>query len=366
MSYTPPATITPRPETSTYTDADAVEVMAVECPSGADTFSNRSSEMSRCYYVGAKRDNPLNQSLLRSSQTWFLGYSYADSASPWALHRVPPVAHPIWGYQFRATSVSYNYKNPCGDTTNTNNAAYEESDIVPDGINRFGIYKSAIATVKFSGPLTYYLYDDTDPEWSGLEYDRYCTKWEIEPRLDLVAAETDRSIYWVDGPTNLPNGKPFPGSINERVEKTNFKLIWHEVAEGFTHNSSGIPTKIKNAVGKVNSADWSGHGKYTLLLEGVKFTRYVFPFFSLDGRAFYNDIEFNFVKFDPTHGSGYTVSQDAGYRLLPWRHGGGANGGPGWYSVRRADASGTAPTSASTATYIAEIDFATAFTHVSS
>lgn len=358
----------PLPEPAPFDYYDWLEAMDMTKPSGEDVFTNESADVSLSVIIpGVNR--LLTQSKLRSAVYGVLGYAYADDAAPWALHRIPPLAHPIWGYQLRASQVSFAPFNPLANTLNTNNSPYAYSDITNDwdDQNRFGTYSKAVMNVRFS-MRPYYLYADDNPEWDGYEYNRYVTQYEIAPEVEYITATTDRSIQFIDpctgmAATNNPYGKAFPGEVGIRVSKPNLQMIWHEVPDSFVCTATGVPEKIFNCIGTVNKYAFKGFPAQTLLFEPPVFQKCMYPWYSVSGRAYYWNITFNFKYFNPKVGASATLG-DKGWRLLPWRFGGdnssdGVEGGVGWYSARRVGVS-----TGTQSTIIPETDFATAFTHV--
>ena len=330
----------PRDEEEVFTEDDWKEAIATYQPGGGETFSNDNGECTVQCYVDAEK--------IRSAKSFVLGYSYADDATPWALHRIPPADHPFYGPQFRATSVSFQRFSPIGNSANTNREPYELSPFGSDGITKFGKYEKAMMTVRFAGPMPYYLYSDDNEEWSGFEYDRYCTRYDVESNLEVLMADTNRFMTYVEGP--LVN-ETVPSTVGLYLTKTTFVMTWHEVPESFIFNSLGVPQKVIDCVGKVNSADFMGFPAGTLLLQSPKFQRKCFPFFSDDGRAFHYTITLPFLHFDPELGD--TATRARGHNLFPYSIDGK------WYLATR-DGTVLGPR------YIFEQDFATMFTHVSS
>ena len=348
------ATFQPRAETEEFDfDGNWLEHMDHVAPGGADTFSNGAGDASLVVFLEASEPQHL-PGLLRSAKWKTLGYSWADDASPWELHRHAPASHPLWGTQYRAASVSFQLVAPRGNTANTNNAPYLDSDVAFDTVTRLGQYRAALMHVRFTGPQPVYFFEDDSEEWDGLESSRY-TVLDIAPKVETISASNTRYLYFVDGPTNDPKNNSFPGETYERVIRSEVRLHWREVPRSYLFDDDGVPQKILDCLGRVNELDFIGFPKQTLLLEGAALERKVFPFYSDDGRAFFYDVVFYFNHADPKPGSGSTTT-DRGWRLLPWRMGGnatgngGAVGGAGWYSVRRGG------TSASNPTYLEEID----------
>jgi hypothetical protein len=360
-------TYQPRTEATgaTFTAADWLEAIEQSDPGGSDTLSNESADATVVIEIEAAK--------LRSAVTWILGYSWADDAGPYKLHRLPPASHPIYGTQLRATAVSFQRYNPCGNPDVLGGKPYETSPVVFDSVTRFARYTHARVQVKFA-PRAYYLYSDDNAEWlagGGKEFDRWTERYQVESSVELIDAETERHLVWVDGPGSPdgPNGKEFPGRIGERTVHTRLNMIWHEVPQNYLCDPSGVPTKILDCVGRVNS-DWfpkvngqtgTGFAPGTLLMEAPIFERHLFPWFSEDGRAYFWTVRIPLLHFDPTKPADSTVLTDRGWRTAPWRFGGGVNGGPGWYGIRRKTSS--SPPTTSSPYVLEEIDFATAFDH---
>jgi hypothetical protein len=352
------ATFQPRAEVEEFDFATTWrEQLDNVAPGGIDTFTNGAGDASLVVYLEAS-DPQYLPGLLRSATWKTLGYSWADDGTPWALHRHAPASHPLWGPSYRATQVGFQLVAPKGNTANTNNAPYLTSEVAFDTVTRLGQYKAAFMTVRFSGPQPFYYFEDDSAEWASLgshEWDRY-TVLDMHPKVETISATNTRFLYFVDGPTNDPKNNSYPGEAYERVIRSEVTLDWFEVPRSYLFGSDGAPQKILDSLGRVMSLDWLGFAKQTLLLEGVRMERKVFPFATADnGRPFFYDVRFFFNHADPKPGAGSSTT-DRGWRLLPWRTGGnatgngGAVGGAGWYSVRRGG------TSASNPTYLEEID----------
>lgn len=338
-------------EDDTFTEDDWLELIEPVGP--ADTFSNENGESVIPVYI-----QTATEGRLRSALTFCLGYSYADDADPYLLHRVPPVGHPVWGYQLRANSVQFTRFNPVGNPDNTDNKPYNTTEVTGGGIDYYARYGQCWMTVRF-GPRPHLLFEDDDETWSGLEYERY-VEVTRESTLDVLMSDAGGVLYWAETGTGGPTvGNSFPGQIGELIQKNTINLLWREVPIGFTHDADGIPRKIDACIGCVNDEEFMGHPAGTLLFQPPVYDKKMFPFFSDDGRAFYHNILFKFSHFDPTPGADTPLAR--GHQLMPWRGGGSESGaagsGPGWYTAYR-------ESSGSGKKYLREAHFPDAFTHV--
>ncbi len=334
----------PIAEDDPFTEDDWLEAVS-RVKVGPDTFTNRRGQATIPVYV----ENP-TQGKLRSALTYILGYSFADdgtSPTPYALHRPPAVAHPIWGFAYRCTGADISLATPKGNPDNGGNEPYETSDVTPEGIARFATYGACFVNAHFE-PVDYYAYEDDDPDFDGNEWNRYVT---INRKTTLDVLQSDSgTMTFAEGP---PNGRPYNAPIAEYVPKTIITLKWLSVAMSYTHDANGVPKKLDALIGTTNDDEFMGYPAGSLLFYPPEYEKFQFPFFSEDGRAFYHDIQLNLGYFDPKPGTGAT-SGKRGWKLLPWRGGGGEGGGPGWYWAIRPDGSD----------YLPDGDFKTAFEHV--
>jgi len=346
----------PVEEDDPFTVDDWLEAVELSAPS--DTYSNDNAEAVLPVYI-----ENATEGKLRSALTFVLGYSYADAGTPYKLHRVNPVEHPIWGYQMRASSVQFTRFNPVGNPENTpDNEPHRTSQITGAAgvIQRYASYGQCWMTVRFN-QRPYFLYEDDEPEFIALgsELYRYVERTE-EPSLEVLMSDSGGVMFWAETNTDGPTvGSHFPGQIGELIQKKTINLLWREVAMSFTHDSDGNPTKIESCVGRVNSTEFLGYPAGTLLFQPPKFDKRMYPFYSDDGRAFYHNILIQLSHFDPPPGAASPLAR--GHQLFPWRGGssesGSAGSGPGWYTAYRGD--GT-----SGKKYLRETDFAAAFQHV--
>jgi hypothetical protein len=344
-------------EDETFTEADWLEMLAQTGPS--DTFSNEAGEAVISVFI-----NKATQGRLRSAVWWVLGYSWADDGTtetPYALHRFPPLGHPVWGHQLRANSVQFTRFNPLANPDNTDNKPYKVPDIGGSGLSKFGNYGQCWMTVRF-GPRPLDLYEDDDPGWSGDEWDRY-VEVTRDSTLEVLMSDAGGVLFWAETGSGGPpvGNNSFPGQIGELIQKNTINLLWREVPMSYTHDENKIPTKIDAVIGHVNDAEFLGFPAGTLLCQPPKYTKKMFPFFTDDGtgRAFHHDILFQFSHFDPTPGAETPLAR--GHQLMPWRGGGSGSGaagsGPGWYTCYREN-------STSGKKYLKEADFTTLFDHV--
>lgn len=336
-----PIVIDEDPE-DTFTEDDWKELAATVQPGGGDAFTIDSASAALVGIIPARKR--------RSARNFFLGYSYADSAD-YALKRVNPVYHPHYP-ELVCTSARFQQRDHKAgpDADDGFWTKIDSRDVGP--LNYQTDYHYATATLEF-GQVPCEFAEDDSLTWSGLEYDRSCVIFaHTRPALEVLSAETDRYITFVEGPVNNPKNKKFPGSINEFLRKTTFSIVWRNVAEAFTHDY-GLPRKIVEAIGTVNDAEFLGFPAGTLLLQEPEFRRYQQPVFTADRQGLYaNDITLPFLHFDPPPSLG--APKYRGHLLFPWVHAGSTSGGgPGWYSAERTDGS----------PFLPESDFEDIFTH---
>ena len=349
------ATYEPFVDGDPFTEDDWKEAVATWKPAGGDTFTNRGADATIVVNIPVAK--------AQSATNWVLGYSFADDASPWELHRVPGPGHPRWGPQMRPDAVAFDFAAPQGNPDEDNNA-YTTSAFGGAGVDRHANYTHCVMTVKF-GLRNYLLYEDDDPEWSGLESDRYVTAYDVQAQVEMISADNTAYIKFVEtnasGPPNVTPGdanqSSFQGAVGERLTQTIYKLKWWEVPKFYICDADGIPAKLEAAVGKVNSDTFRGHAPGTLLMMPPEMELLQFPYYSEDGRAEYYNVGLSMLKFDPTPGATSPLAR--GHNLFAWRTGGGVAGGPGWFLATR-DGTVAGPR------YIEETAFADVFTHVES
>lgn len=297
-------------------------------PGGGATFSRDGGE---AVLVGS-----IPYEKMRSARNSILGYAYADSASPWALHRVPPWRHPIFPEQ-RASDVHFIGYNPEGVTGNPGNKPYISSAVPADTLTRFMRYTRATTTVRFK-PYPYLFLTDTELGGNS-ERTRNCTVFDtLDPSLELLMADTQPFMKFIEGIT----GTTFPAPLPEYVTKCLFVMAWYDVPYEFVANPY-LPSKIMQCVGRVNTTDdWlnggvtgAGFPRGTLLLEAPRIRKKIQPMWTIADRSpFLVDIYLPFKFVNPTPALGVGSSYYRGWNLLPFSRVGDSNGAL-WYSAGR-------------------------------
>ena len=269
------------------------ERMAAQKPGGPGVYSLQTSEETLSV------DIPDNQR--RSALRQILGWSWADDAAPWRLHRPSVgVQHPVIPWLW-ADSVSWQPYNPLAKLQADLTArAKVESVGFPDYSPDYaGRYSRAEATVRFK-PVFWKQYRDDDLEWSegyaGKEWMRSFGVVNKAHQLDLISAEganDDSQLEWAEGGPDGPGQVPFGGTQFVRASRTTFKMVWKNVPINYTcgeqvFNTSEIasflmplPRRLVRALGTVNSVPFPGDNSPflagTLLLTGVEESPYQQP-----------------------------------------------------------------------------------------
>lgn len=253
-----------------------------------------------------------------------LGYAYADTASPWALHRVNPIPHPR-ERALRCVSADiagYNpegWVQPSGATKGGYPAPYLDPAPAAGTIlfPRVSTYSRARCTLKFR-PHPYPFYEDATMVAEGWpEVYRNCAFFDsCEPLLDVVTVNgTEPFLVWAETATGGPTvGDPIPSATPEYIQRANFVAIWYHVPYEFIVPSGGyIPTKIMNGMGKVNSTTWYGFPAGTLRLEAPRFRKAnqavirVRPDLGYSAPPFCFDVMLPFSWVDPTTAVGSPI-----------------------------------------------------------
>jgi hypothetical protein len=237
-----------------------------------------------------------------------LGYSMvvqtSGSSSGYALHRVPPIAHPYYNWMY-ATRIS----NGRGVQFN-GQTVYNKANAIPSDA-RYSYFE---VEVTFE-PLRF------QPLKDGVvtsEYLRY-TSYDYKLKSEFVEVQTGSLKFAESGPTTTIAGKQFPGRISGLENKVDFCLTWHQVPENWiadtTTSLTGFtpfPPKIMAAVGCVNSDLFLGQSPGTLLMLPPEITRWPAPLVprNLNGPdLFYVDVKFNMVYFKPELGASSPIQQ---------------------------------------------------------
>ena len=231
----------------------------------------------------------------------FVGVAWADTASPWRLRRINPLPHPKnWQLRCATADLVPFVPRPVNQTVPPADPVYHPYTVAPylastpdgpDGLKAARLpgeltYHRMKATLTFR-PVPYPVLEDKELEYTvdGVPYVlpeiyRNTTVFEeVSPSLDVLLTDpVEPWLAWADSAASGPPtaGESVPGQIPEYVQRAALKALWVHVPQEFIIPAGGfLPTKIMNAVGKVNSSTWYGFPEGTLRLEAPVFRRYV-------------------------------------------------------------------------------------------
>ncbi len=274
----------------------------------------------------------------RSAMRYFLGYSYADTAAPWALHREPPQAHPefpqLYAYAMSATPFAPEV-NPDGTFVTKTQSLFD-----PD--QYFGSYQQRLVTIRFKsfGRMRFFA-DSSVGEGYVQEYLRW-TMLRGEPAIETLNVDGYQLTFSeTTGPPNGPviytgpgtKATPFPCPIPELFPKCTFALKWFAVPHEYLSSDPEIfrPTKILSMLGYVNSADFLGakFKTHTMLLTSVTFDETLYPVTPANPLIPVTGYDVTFMLLENPKESAVAMSSFRGHRVYPWR----ANGK--WYHAVR-------------------------------
>lgn len=286
-----------------------------------------------------------------------LGYSYADTASPWKLHRVPPQRHPRYPQLVAYAASGVGMQPVAAADGNGNTWAKTASPFDPT--NYYANYAKSLLTVRFkSFGRTRFLPDD-DPTVVLYEQYRYTTVLPT-PAIKTLQRQGGSILKFAEGtPASAgPGSTPitFQADLPELVPEANLIVRWYGVPHEFVSSDASFlfPTKILNLLGCVNSSAFysTSFATGTCLLMSATFADTLFPVVTTDPNdpATGYDIEFG-VLYNPRTSSAGTSK--AGHQLFPWWAQGEASGGPYWANATRADGKA----------YLKEANLNTVFTH---
>lgn len=316
-------------------------------PAAEDSVSNSAMEATLVGIV------PFNK--VRACARHFLGYSYADDASPYYLYREPPAFHPRWPNLY-AHGVSFRGFNPLANAANPNSHPYTTSPF--DAALRTGKFEMALVTVRFRSFGRMRFLADDDIASSEDEWRRY-TQVTTSPRIEALSADGGSQLIFAEGAsffgTTGPTAgiTPFAAPVAVLLSKCAFVVTWMHVPHNYISASDLIlkPTKLLACVGKTNDATFMDvFERGELLMEPPVFEPVLFPVVAenaFDLMTGWNvTIPFNF--FSPQNAAG---SAFRGHNLMPHRNGGF------YLATRNGLTTG--------ARLLPEADFSQIFTHVS-
>lgn len=276
-----------------------------------------------------------------------LGYAYADTGSPWALHRVNPLPHPRerhlsavtcdiiginpWAVAQPDASTAAGYPAPYLDP-----APAAGTILLP----RISTYSRALCTIKFKPHPYPFVTDATMVSNGWNESYRNCAIFDsIDPVLEVLLTQSDPFLVWADAASSgAPAvGQTINAQLPEYIQKATYVAIWYHVPYEFVISSStGFqPTKLMDGVGHVNSATWNGFPAGTIRFEAPRFRKAVQAVIRTDPTVYYvpyvYDIVLPFTWVDPTPapilGGGSPTYR--GWNMLPF-----SNTGK-WYAAKR-------------------------------
>jgi hypothetical protein len=322
------------------------EKVARESPGGAGAHSLQSSEESLVITVDSNK--------VRSCLQKVLGWSWADTAAPWRLHREEvPIQHPRYPWLWADSAAPLNWNPLAQRQTDSTYKAKE------DGVG-FETYAPAQTTrytktdilVRFKN-IWGRQWRDSDPTWQdglvGKEWMRSLGCVGKNVQLDLITAEgagDAAALYWAegggDGPVAGPGaGSAFNGTQYVRRNVTQFKLVWRCVQTEYTCGRMDfeeadydsflmpLPRRLVRQLGTVNDAPFPGSSsRYkagTLLFSALEEVTYQLPVRTDSEFGLWaSDYTITLDHFDPprdpaasTNPAGQTVKY--GHHLFPWR-----------------------------------------------
>lgn len=298
-------------------ETDWKEAIDITQPGGGDVTSATSQEAVLVGYV------PFNK--VRSAERYFLGYSYADDAAPWKLHREPPARHPRKPSLYAYTVSSLGFV-PQSNEENENREPYVESPFAGslDETLWNADYQRALMTVRYKsfGRMRFladsFITDYTD-EWKRM------TRWSASPAVEALQADGIAQLKFAEGAPSTagPDGAAlaFPAPLASLLSKVGMVLRWYAVPSEYVSSDSFIfiPDQILALLGTVNEEPFLGFSKGTMLLKAVSAEETLFPVHPLDPFDIVGgyDITLMWEHYDPPKGE--TSSEYRGHRIFPYR-----------------------------------------------
>jgi hypothetical protein len=341
-----PIIILPEAPADVWDLDDWREKVARENPGGAGAHSLQTSEEAIVIQLESNK--------VRSCLQQVLGWSWADNAAPWRLHReAVPVQHPRFPWLWADSVAPLNWNPLAQLQTDGSRKAKEEGvgfeGYAPPHTTR---YTHTDILVRFRN-IWGRQWPDTDPTWQdnylGKEWLRSFGHVSKQAQLDLITAEganDESSLFWAegggDGPTAGPSaGSAFNGTQYVRRQTTQFKLVWRNVQTEYTCGQMDfteaeydtflmpLPRRLVRALGTVNDAPFPGSAsRYkagTLLFSALEENTYQQPVRTDSEFGLWaSDYTFTFDYFDPPRDpAAYTnpggASVKYGHHLFPWR-----------------------------------------------
>jgi hypothetical protein len=277
-----------RPER--YTVEDWKETLKSVRQSGENSFSRRSAEVALLAIVPSAKLVP--------ALRLFLGYDNMTAAQPYQLRRTNPVRHPRYGLLYCTAASEVEFAPSGKDGTGIpgkvlGKAKRGRVSETPFGdfgrplgpseidLGYWTNYKTAHVLMRFQ-PLPYPVVEDSvgNVSASNLEYKR--NFWiETQARTEVLTLEFQYAYAEGENcpaPHTNPKGQKFKGEVGQVVVKPDVVMHWHLVPESYIMKAgTSLPTKLLAVLGTVNSAEFLGYPRGTLLANGLHLTRYANP-----------------------------------------------------------------------------------------
>lgn len=307
----------------------------------------------------------------RSAMRYFKGFAYADTATPWRLHREQPHRHPDYPW-LRAYDMSFGgvvlASNPLHPTRSPQDPSPFDIDPVTGG--KRTRYKWCLCAVKYRAWGDVWFQSDDDTPDAESEWIRNTLFLPPEPSVEAltVTGGISQLIFSEGGGTGPTAGTTrFTAPIAELQHKSIYRIIWYHVPWEYLTESNGIfaPTKIDACIGRLNSDQFlgplgEGFEPETLMMMTPQYE--FFPWWVASDNPeeplIGVNVTFNFHYFNPKLGKGDDAYR-AGWNNMPWGGNGVTNGDGNYY---RATRDGTDAGRG----LMEAVPFAPLFTHVSS
>jgi hypothetical protein len=311
-------------------ETDWLEAVDVTAPSSVN-LSHDAQEATAVGYV------PWNTQ--RSAARHFLGFSYADSAAPYRLHREPPAAHPVYPWLY-AETVSFTPFLPksAGDD-HPLGSPQVRGEFDEDA--KVAYYETAVCTVRYRN-FRCRFFDDADISTAADEWMRWAYL-DLEPKVEAlqVTGGLSQLKFAEGGGANQPTpaATVFGAPLAAMLSKTGFSLVWLDVPWEYLSDNSLIfrPTKILSRVGTVNSTPLIGDlfDAGTMLLQPPQFAEKRYPVASDNNPEPLRSVtvRLNWEFFDPE--KGVAASEYRGHNLMPWSGDGTTPGDGKFYLATR-------------------------------
>jgi hypothetical protein len=345
----PPQLFVEIPEDVFDPELDALEVIGDTAPVSS-SFTADAQDTSITFQIPANK--------VRSALRSFLGYSYADGAAPYSLHRELPARHPKYPNLY-AYSASITEFGPKPNPDNPRNETYIESPFEgSDGETMwYAGYNKALLSVKYKSWGRVRFLPDSDIGDYRDEYKRYCDMY-TEPSMESLQADGSSQLKFAEhctpaqgiGSENDPYGKPFPAPIAELMGKTALSIRIFQCPMNYISTDPDIllldkwlgrptltddpddPTtwKYPPRLGTINSEPFLGFRTGEVLLRAVKADPILFPVTTADPYDLATGFNLTGVweYFAPHKGKAFgptntaTASPYLGHRLYPWARSG--------------------------------------------